>query len=178
MSLKLRIRKNKESNVNVNEQATNMLLEMATFGKPKWGDKMYKISVHGPATNDRETPHIHIYLLNDKGNQNFNFEVSLVDILCKDEMNLIYQIDREKHIVRTHRRDCSWTGYASIYNGFKDFLTTNQNWGLYKNCENGIQASIEAYNNESNSLGNALKEYLDKRGLVVLSKYAKYFEEK
>ena len=38
-------------------------------------------------------------------------------------------------------------------------------------------ASIEAYNNESNSLGNALKEYLDNEGLKVLQKYAKYFTD-
>ena len=168
-TIKLRIPKR------VNEQATNELLEMATFGKPKWGQNLYKISVHGPATSDRETPHIHIYLLNDTKLNTFNFEISLVDILCKDEINLIYQIDKKNNIVRTHRRDCSWEGYASIYRGFKEFLITNQNLGLYKNCENGLKASIEAYNNESNSLGNALKEYLDKKGLEVLPKYAKYF---
>lgn len=170
-TIKLRIKKN------VNEQATHQLLEMATFGKPKWGQNTYKVSVHGPASDDRETPHIHIYLLKDKKLVMFNFEVSLVDILCKDEINLIYQIDRKNNIMRTHRRDCSWEGYASIYKGFKEFLTTNQNWGLYRNCENGLKASIEAYNNESNSLGNALKEYLDKKGLEVLPKYAKYFND-
>ena len=173
MTKTIKLRK-KNSNSN---QATNELLEMATFGKPKWGQNLYKISVHGPATSDRKTPHIHIYLLNDTKLSTFNFEISLVDILCKDEINLIYQIDRKNNIVRTHRRDCSWEGYASIYRGFKEFLTSNQNLGLYKNCENGLMASIEAYNNESNSLGNALKEYLDNKGLKVLQKYAKYFTD-
>lgn len=155
----------------------DVVLEMATFGKPRWGSKDYKIAIHGPATKDRDTPHIHIYLLNDINYNTFNFEISLIDILCKDEINLIYQLDRSKNIMRTHRDECSWKGYSNIYKGLVEFLSTNQNIKQYNYCENGLKASIEAYNAESNSRGNALKEYLDGKGLTVLPKYSKYFEE-
>lgn len=153
---------------------SNMALEMATFGKPNWNSVDYRISVHGPISKDRETPHIHIHLLEDNNHTKFNFEVSLIDILCKDEINLIYQIDEDNDIIRTHRIDCSWEGYTNVYKNFKKFLETNQNCGPYKEFENGLRAAIEAYNAESNSRGNALKEYLDKRGLKVLPKYTKY----
>lgn len=155
----------------------DVVLEMATFGKPRWGSKDYKIAIHDPATKDRDTPHIHIYLLNDINYNTFNFEISLIDILCKDEINLIYQLDRSKNIMRTHRDECSWKGYSNIYKGLVEFLSTNQNIKQYNYCENGLKASIEAYNAESNSRGNALKEYLDGKGLTVLPKYSKYFEE-
>lgn len=159
------------------EDNSEMLFEMATFGKPRWDKTDYRISVHGPASKDRETPHIHIYLLKDDNHTNFNFEVSLVDILCNDEINLIYQLDRKNNIMRTHRRECSWDGYSNLYKNFKKFLTTNQNLGSYRNCENGLKAAIEAYNNESNSNGNALKDYLDKKGLMVLPKYISYLQD-
>ena len=79
--------------------------------------------------------------------------------------------------MRTHRDECSWKGYSNIYKGLVEFLSTNQNIKQYNYCENGLKASIEAYNAESNSRGNALKEYLDGKGLTVLPKYSKYFEE-
>ncbi|MBO5849961.1 MAG: hypothetical protein J6Q47_01600, partial [Paludibacteraceae bacterium] len=84
------------------EDRSEMLFEMATFGKPRWDKTDYRISV----SKDGETPHIHIYLLKDDDHTNFNFEVSLVDILCNDEINLIYQLDRKNNIMRTHRREC------------------------------------------------------------------------
>ena len=73
-------------------ESTRMtLLEMATFGAERWGNDTYKIAVHGASTKDRPTPHIHIYLANDQSYKLFNFEISLIDILCNDEINLIYQ---------------------------------------------------------------------------------------
>lgn len=49
--------------------------------------------------------------------------------------------------------------------------------GPYASCKNGLHASIAAYNAESNSRGNALKEYLDGRDLSILPQYAKYLSE-
>ena len=67
------------------------IYEMATISKNEmWGNEHYKIAVHGPESNDRSNPHIHIYLANDHLPYNkFNFEISLTDILCNDEINLI-----------------------------------------------------------------------------------------
>ena len=93
-----------------------LLLEMATFGRINDGKDMYKIAIHGPASNDRPMPHIHIYLNNDVfPYSQFNFEVSLVDLVCKDEINLIAQIDRKNNIKRTNRSECSCEGYRDLY---------------------------------------------------------------
>jgi len=154
----------------------DMPLEMATFGKPRWGEIDYKVAIHSPIIKEREIPHIHIYQLNDPYHNMFDFEISLIDILCKDEINLIYQLDRSKNIMRTHRDECSWKGYSNIYKGLVEFLSTNQNIKQYNYCENGLKASIEAYNAESNSRDNALKEYLVENDLTILPKYEKYLE--
>ena len=159
-----------------------LLLEMATFGTEKWGKYIYRIAVHGASTKDRPIPHIHIYLNTDvQPYKQFNFEVSLVDILCKDEINLIYQLDRKNNVKITNRTECSWTGYADIYNGIKQFLSSPP-----KSKRNGIfidnlDRAIYEWNRETDfskteNGGNPLKEYLDKTNLVVLPKYMKYFE--
>ena len=64
------------------------LYEMATIAKDVSFNKEHKsVQIHGTNSGDRENPHIHIYNYNDK--VNFNFEISLIDIICKDEINLI-----------------------------------------------------------------------------------------
>lgn len=95
-----------------------VLTEMATFGVEKWGRKTYKIAVHGASSKDRPIPHIHIYLNNDiNPYTKFNFEISLIDILCKDEINLIFQTDKKKNIDNRNRKQCTWTGYSEIKEG-------------------------------------------------------------
>ena len=62
------------------------ITEMATIAKSvKLGKDSYRIAIHGASSKDREYPHIHIYLANDNSLKKFNFEISLVDILCNDE---------------------------------------------------------------------------------------------
>ena len=58
---------------------------MATISKAeRWGNNTYRIAVHGIVSGERETPHVHIYLTNDnKPYNNFNFEISIIDILCE-----------------------------------------------------------------------------------------------
>ena len=138
----------------------DMPLEMATFGKPRWGEIDYKVAIHSPIIKEREIPHIHIYQLNDPYHNMFDFEISLIDILCVGKINLIYQLDRYNNIIRTHRNECSWIGYSDIYEGLEEFLHTNQNIFPYNDCLTGLEAAIVAYNAESNSRDNALKEYL------------------
>ena len=52
------------------------VLEMSTIVKAiKWGNRFYRVAIHGPATNDRPYPHIHIYDSKDTfPYKNFNFE--------------------------------------------------------------------------------------------------------
>ena len=154
----------------------DMPLEMATFGKPRWGEIDYKVAIHSPIIKEREIPHIHIYQLNDPYHNMFDFEISLIDILCVGKINLIYQLDRYNNIIRTHRNECSWLGYSDIYEGLEEFLHTNQNIFPYNDCLTGLEAAIVAYNAESNSRDNALKEYLVENDLTILPKYEKYLE--
>ena len=50
-----------------------LLLEMATFGRINDGKDMYKIDIHGHASNYTLMPHRHIYFNNDA------FHYSLLD---------------------------------------------------------------------------------------------------
>lgn len=159
----------------------NLMLEMATFGTERWGNDTYKIAVHGASTNDRPTPHIHIYLNNDVPPfKLFNFEISFEDIVSKDEINLIYQLDRHKHVKNTNSTECSWTGYADIYEGFKNFLfsaPTKTKFGTFKD---NLERAIYEWNRETDFVkteqgGNPMKEYFDEKGVVVLPKYLGYF---
>lgn len=74
--------------------------EMGTVSRiVKWGKSRYKMFIHGPSSKDKEYPHIHIYAATDYYPYNlFNFEVSLIDIVCKDEINFVCQQDKDAHI--------------------------------------------------------------------------------
>jgi len=159
---------------------SELVVEMATFGQEKFGKDIYRIAVHGPASKDREQPHIHIHLANDKAPYNkFNFEVSLVDILCKDEINLIYQRDAAANILRKNRDKCSWEGYRKLRDDFEDWLFSNNVSEPGEFIDN-LDVAIYHYNKEADyekfkNGENALKEYLNKHGFKVLKEYEKYF---
>ena len=164
----------------------HLVVEMATFGQEKWGKNTYKMAIHGASTKDRETPHIHIYYANDTNlvHPQFNFEISLLDILTKDEINIIFQLDKSKHIARTNRRDCNWQGYRDLYNGFKSFLfskpTPSKKGGDFID---NLDRAIHEWNRETDLNGyenlgkNPLKDYIEGRNLEILPQYQKYFEE-
>lgn len=160
----------------------HVLNEMATFGTERWGNSTYRIAVHGASTKDRPTPHIHIYLNNDVQPYNmFNFEISLVDILCSNEIHLIYQLDRRNNIKRVGRENCSWEGYKEIYNGFRKFLSSASVSKRYGSFDDNLDRAIYEWNRETDfqkteNGGNPLKDYLDEKGLTVLPNYLKYFE--
>ena len=151
--------------------------EMPTISKnERWGNNQYRIATHGTATGDRENPHIHIYLFNDdKPYNKFNFEISLTDILCYDEINLIYQRDISKNKKVTNRNKCSWEGYRKIKEGFEEWLyKPSKTPGDF---DDNLAALIYWYNEESNIIGNALLQYMKERGLIMLDKFNKYFSE-
>ena len=158
------------------------LLEMATFGVEKWGNRTYKIAVHGAGTSDRPTPHLHVYINTDaRPGASFNFEISLVDLLCKGEVVLIYQYDRANNVKRTNRTNCSWEGYRDIYEGVKTFLFGQackpSKFGTFAD---NMERAIYEWNRETDFAktengGNPLKEYLDAKGLVVLPQFERYF---
>ena len=153
--------------------------EMATISRnEKFGKDNYRVSIHGPASADRENPHIHIYLANDIIPYNkFNFEISLTDILCKDEINLIYQRDIRNHVMRSNRSKCSWDGYKNLLYDFEDWLF-NENVKKAGDFIDNLHALIFFYNDESPyTEQNSLLKYIKDHGLKILNEYEKYFSE-
>ena len=169
--------------INIKEYLFNFICgsesiyEMATISKnEKWGNNQYRIATHGTAAGDRENPHIHIYLSSDdKPYNKFNFEISLTDILCYNEINLIYQRDISKNKKITNRNKCSWEGYRKIKEGFEEWLyKPSKTPGEFVD---NLDALIYWYNEESNIIGNALLQYMKEHGLIILDKFNKYFSE-
>lgn len=157
------------------------LYEMETIGDMRWGNNQFSIQIHGASTTDRPAPHVHIYLKNDHNKKRFNFEVSIVDLVSNDELVLIYQLDRKNNIKITNRDDCSWTGYADIFDGMKNFLFSPPQSPIYHALIDNLHAAIYAWNNETDMSAtlageNPMKEWLDTKGIQVLPKYQKYFE--
>lgn len=108
----------------------------------------------------------------------------MLDILTKDEINVIFQLDRSNNIARTNRRDCSWQGYRDLYKGFKAFLfskpaSTRKGGNFIDNLDRAIhewnrETDLNGYEN----LGtNPLKDYIEGKHLTILPKYQKYFED-
>lgn len=167
-----------------NTEYGSAIVEMATFGEEKWGNNTYKISIHGAMSADRPTPHIHIYYKQEKNTRNpvFNFEISLIDILCKDEINLIYQRDKDKNIERTNRAECGWKGYDDIKSGFKVFLFSTPKPSKFGTFKDNLERAIYEWNRESDYSAtqngeNTLNKYFKEHGLVVLPKYSSYLED-
>ena len=166
------------------ESQKRHLFEMVTIGMQQWGDRMYKIQLHGLSAKGDETPHIHIYLKDDAFKTRFNFEISLIDILSKDKINLMSQLDSERHIQRTSRKKCSWDGYDYILEGLKTYLFGAVQLPSYRSlCADNLDVAIYAWNTETDVLkmqngGNPLKEWLDSHGVEVLPKYQLYFASK
>ena len=160
------------------------LFEITTIGVQKWRKDTYSIQIHGASTADKPVPHIHIYKYNDNTKKQFNFEISIIDLVSKDQITLLRQLDREKNINLKNRDKCSWRGYNDIYNGLRSYLFGEVQSIPYKGiCVDNIDAAIYAWNQETDMLktndgGNPMKEWLDAQGIQILPEYQKYFEPK
>lgn len=145
--------------------------------KLKWGKWQYRVAIHGADTKDRPYPHIHIYDANDsKPGLTFNFEVSLIDILCKDEINLVAQKDyrKRKRLYISNKSKCSWEGYSDILDNFEDWLMDKSNRpGEFKD---NLDFLIWSYNDETLSETKALQKYIEEQGLKILHKYQWYID--
>ena len=149
------------------------ITEMATIGKGvKFDKNLYTIAIHGASSKDRPYPHIHIYLANDDHKQDFNFEISLIDILAYDEINLICQRDKKRGINHKNRRNCSWAGYRKLKENFEDWLSDRCTFpGEWKD---NLDAIIWACNHESPGT-DFIQKYMKERGMSILDKYKDYF---
>lgn len=160
------------------------LFEMATIVGARWGGENYRIAICGLISIDRPTPHVHIYLEKDisDGEVTFNFEISLIDILAKDEINLIYQMHKANKLKKTHRNDCSWAGYADVKKGLIKLLKEKPSSDKrFIGFETYLESIIYSWNNEMDCTktikgGNPMKEYLHESRITILPKYQKYFE--
>lgn len=159
---------------NVTHERSIPILEMSTISKSvRLGGKNYRIAIHGPAVGDRPYPHIHIYKANDRYPfKNFNFEISLIDLLCYDELNLVAMVDKDNGISIKNRNKCSWTNYRRLRDDFEDWLISKSDY--IGDFQDNLDAIIWNYDNESYE-DNALINYIHDRGKKVLTKYQKYF---
>lgn len=140
----------------------------------KLGKQHYRVALHGVAAGDRPYPHIHIYLENDHYPwKKFNFEISLVDLICDDELNLVCQQDRANGIDRRNRKKCDWKGYRDLRDDFEDWL--EDKCAKPGNFINNLHFLIYTYNEENNQK-NSFQNYVRSQGKSILTKYNKYFE--
>lgn len=140
----------------------------------KLGKNLCRIALHGVAAGDRPYPHIHIYLKDDHYPwKKFNFEISLVDLLCDNEINLVCQQDRAKGIDRRNRKKCDWKGYNDLKNDFEDWL--EEKCTKPGDFKDNLDFLIYVYNDENNEK-DSLQNYIKNHGKVILPQYKKYFE--
>lgn len=147
---------------------------MAVISRRSLTKSKYQIAVHGANPGDRPVPHIHIYLDDDTHPfSKFNFEISLCDILCRDEINLIRMKDKNTGTDIKNRDKCSWDRYTKLRDYFEDRLSSVPvRPGSFKD---NLDAIIWNYNMESGS-GNYIKEYIEQHGMTVLPKYKEYID--
>jgi hypothetical protein len=143
------------------------LFEMVTIGAQTWDEHIYSIQLHGASPVDRPVPHIHIYRYDDAEKKLFNFEVSLPDLLLKNEINLIYQFDKARNVRHIKSSHCTWNGYGDIYNGLRNYLYGPVQSPGYKSfCSNNIDVAVYAWNIETDADktmdgGNPLKDWME-----------------
>lgn len=162
------------------EKEHKLMLEMANIQKGVvLSSNRYNISVHGASSKDREYPHLHIYLTGDNSLKQFNFEISIIDLLCDDELNLIRQLDKtkKKKIDIKNRIDCSWEGYSKLKNDFEDWLEQPYK-KIERQFKNNLDALIYLYNSESEDLSdNYILEYISKQNRKINKQYHYLFSE-
>lgn len=158
------------------------MLLISTFGMEEWGNSTYRIVVHGPTAVDIPTPHIDVLNKDVLSHIQFHFEISFEDLLCNDEINLIYQFDSQRCVLNACKEDCSWMGYKVVLDGLKKYLFGKVQLPLYQNIFiDNLDVAIYVWNSETDFAktkngGNPLKEYLDNKGLSILPKYMKYLQ--
>jgi len=143
----------------------NHITDMAKVGVVYDKKIGYIIAIWGHLSDDRITPHIHIWRANDAKNdyKNFNLDVSLVDILVNKKLVLLSKKDTKRNVDEIGRTE-DWAPFDSIKNVFWEKLEENE-YSL-------LEAIIDTWNKERDFIktdrgGNPLLDWLNKRGLQV-----------
>lgn len=157
-----------------------LLIEMAHIQKGvALSSGRYNIAVHGASSKDREYPHFHIYLTGDNSQKQFNFEISIIDLLCNNELNLIRQLDKtkKKKVDIKNREYCSWEGYSKLLYDLEDWLEKPYR-KIERQYKNNLHAIVEKYNEESEDLSdNYILDYISKQNKKVDKEYHYLFSE-
>ena len=158
-------------------QDPHLLCEMATVGWPIIDKVEYKLSIHGVNTRDRPIPHIHLDRADDPERKNFKFEISLVDMLATGEPVLVLQKDRERHIDRTNKTECSWDGYTKLHDGVLEYLESGPEDDAPRGSRSNLESFIKFWNKECGTNPNRLAEYIKEHDVTVREKYRIYFPQ-
>lgn len=119
--------------------------------------KKRSVHIHGI---DPKEPHIHIC------GRNFNFEISLVDLICQNKSVLIKMFDK-KNKINKKRKKCSWNGYFKMKRDFEEWLECPE-VKIEGNYRNNLDALIVSYNKlTKNRTHNPILKYLSDRNLKV-----------
>lgn len=133
--------------------------------------------------NGRE-PHFHLTLA-DRGDQDFKFEISLIDILAKDEVNLVAMRDSrdpEHEIVHQLKDECSWEGYEDLRGGIRAYLAEDETdpMRFIRKGDTHLHSIVRAWDWENHCdhiLGYVLDDYLRQNDIRVLPKYAQIMKD-
>lgn len=132
----------------------NRLVDMATIQKNvQFGSSLYDIFVHGSYFDDNEVPHVHIRLKTKRLFRKTEYEVSLVDILTRDEF---------------------------VSSSFDSYFRSWLHYPYEKRGEYvcNLDAVISIYNNEHSDVSpNYMLEYMKQRGLKVIKKWQSIFTD-
>lgn len=148
------------------------VLEMAQAGRNvKLGKTIHDLAIHGTYAGDRPYPHLHIYKI--KGDKSFDFEISLVDLLCDDEINLVSMKDKSSNINRRNRNICSWEGYRTMLNDLEDWFEEVPKRPGGSEFTNNIDYCVWLYNDESggDEQTNPFLEYIKGQGKKIHELY-------
>ena len=155
---------------------SSQILEMATIGNPVLDKSEYLVAVHGLNSGERIRPNFHIYGFRPPYKE-FNFEIALDEIICRDEINIIKMLDKKNHKNISNMNKCPWNNYHKLKNDFED-------WLFSKSSKRGdfidnLDTIIYSYNEELSLShhNNPLLEYIREHSMKVMKKYWKYFSE-
>lgn len=157
-------------------------IEMRTIGAGTWGGKEYKLAVHGPNCKHDDEPSFHIYWYDevDMANPRFDISISLLDILTKDEINIVSLIDKDSTMEFKDKTEGSWSGYEEVLMGIKEFLFSKPLSRKESCLIDNLEKAIVGWNKERlfnyEAIGrNPLRELIENKQLKILPKFLKYF---
>jgi len=155
-----------------------------TTGWPTICGMKCRTFIRGPEYDDGREPHFHITFANHEGDD-FRFEISLIDILAKDELNLVAMRDSrdpEGEIVHLIKDECSWKGYEDLREGVRAYLAEEETDSMrfLRKGDTHLHSIVRAWdweNHDEGICGYVLDDYLRQNGISVLPKYAQLMKD-